>query len=111
MNNWLNLKGCSLHCRSTDLIVCQFSFEEDQLVQAKLIIKREREKKASLAFLHYSPELCALRFVAPNRLRGSEHPSVSDEASLRAAGVEMRTRTHTPTLALQITQRAVGFSK
>lgn len=82
LNNWLNLKDSSLHCLNTDLIVCQFNFEEHQLVQAKLIVKREKKDNTplslSLAFLYFSPEPCALRFVAPNRLHGSEHRSMSE---------------------------------
>lgn len=64
-------------------------------MEAKLIVKRETKDDTPLsvsvslslspAFLHYSPELFALRFVAPNRLHGSEHPSMSDEASHSAS--------------------------
>lgn len=45
MNNWIHLKESRLYCLNKDLIVCQFNFEEDQLVQTDLIVKREGEER------------------------------------------------------------------
>lgn len=80
MHNWLNLKDSGLHFLHTDLMACQFNFREDQLVKPKLIVWRVEKDNASfsLAIFHYTPVLCALTLQAPDRLHGSEHPSMSE---------------------------------
>lgn len=45
MNNWIHLKDSRLYCLKKDIIVCQFNFEEDQLVQTDLIVKRQGEER------------------------------------------------------------------